>query len=69
MGDVVDFPGPTKVDLPTKTVIEAAEKAELETVIIVGWDKEDELYVAANKSKTGDLLLLLELAKKILLRG
>lgn len=65
--NVVILGGWTKVDLPPERVINAAQENEVNPVVIVGKDKDGELYFAATTSNTGEVLLLLERAKKRLI--
>lgn len=64
--NVVDFPGITKLDLDPDRVLNAALGKTTECVI-VGFDKEGELYFASSKADGGHVLWLFELAKKELL--
>ena len=58
----------TYLDVPVERVLDAA-KGRLDggAVIIIGRDKDGELYFAANKADGGDALWLLEKAKLLLL--
>lgn len=69
MGEIVEFPGYTVGDIPEELVLEAAERYLNRSLpmIIVGYDENDELYVASTKSEVGELALLLERAKNFLL--
>lgn len=51
--------------LPDKVLNGALGK--LESVVIMGWDKDGELYFASSKADGGDILWLMEKAKKLLL--
>jgi hypothetical protein len=67
MGDVVNLPVITTLDLPPERILQAAMDKDLDEVVIVGFDKNGELYFASNKSDGGGVLWLFELAKKALL--
>jgi len=67
MTNVIDLPVITTLDLPPSRVLEAAIEADLQDAIVVGYDAEGEFYFAASKADGGDVLWLLELAKKQLL--
>lgn len=56
----------TRLDIPVERVLEQA-KDNLKDVVLVGWDKDGELYFASNKANGGEVLWLLEKAKKLLL--
>ena len=56
----------TKLDLPPDRILEAAQD-QLDTVVIMGWDKSGEFYFASSIADGGDVLWLMEQAKKRLL--
>lgn len=64
MGEVVQLDVSTSLDISPAKVCEGAIEAELKSVMLMGWDKDDQLYVAASTGDLGELLLLLELAKQ-----
>ncbi len=66
MGEVVYFDGQTKLDIPADRVLETAV-GTLDSVVVIGYDKEGNEYVAASTSNLPDVLWLLERAKKMLL--
>lgn len=66
MGDVVTFTGITKLDLPPDRILEAAV-GQLESVVILGYDKEGKEYFASSLADGGDVLWLMEKLKKQLL--
>lgn len=65
MGDVVLLDTVTLLDIPADRIIEGAK--DLKDVVIVGWDADGEFYFASNLADGGDVLWLLEKAKKDLL--
>lgn len=67
MGEVVDAGIITTLDIPPKRIIEGAVNADLETVIILGYDKDGEEYFASSTGTTGTILLLMERFKLQLL--
>ena len=67
MGEVVLMGGVTRLDLPPERVLEAAITVGLTDAIVIGWDKEGELYFASSIAGGADVLWLLEKAKKELL--
>jgi len=64
--NVVMLNGYTRLDIPANRVLEGA-KDQLKDCIIIGWDKEDKLYIASSTAKTGDLMVLVKLAEDDLL--
>ena len=69
MGEVLEFTGATKVDIPPEKVIEGASEERLKSVFIVGWDQDDNLFMASSDGSIGEILHLLEIAKRELLNG
>jgi hypothetical protein len=67
MGDVVDLPVITSLDIPAERVLRKALDADLECAVVIGFDKDGNLYVSSSKADGGDVLWLLEGAKKMLL--
>jgi len=63
---VIPFTGITKLDIPADKVIESA-LGNLEGVVILGYDKDGQEYFASSYADGGDMLWLLERAKKALL--
>ena len=66
MGDVVDFTGMTKLPIDPDKVLSAAI-GELDSVVIIGWDKDDDLWFSISHSEKEGILYLLESAKKNLM--
>ena len=65
--NVVPFPGSTTADIPPQSVLDGASAADLESVVILGWDKESNLYFASSNGYSPDVLWLLKAAEKELL--
>lgn len=66
MSDVVNFPGITSLDIPADQVLESAI-GQLSGVLVLGYDKDGREYFASSYADGGDMLWLLERAKKELL--
>jgi hypothetical protein len=64
---IIEFPGATFLDLEPERVLDGA-KDRLESVLVIGFDKDGQLYMAGSESDAGAMLLLLELAKARLMR-
>jgi len=67
VGDVIDFNGITRLDTPPDRVLEKAI-GQLESVVIMGYDKEGEEVFASSIADGGQVLWLLEQCKLKLLK-
>jgi hypothetical protein len=67
VGKIIELDCITKLDLPPERILENAKPLIGEGVVIVGWDTEGKLYFASSIADRGEVLWLLELAKKQLL--
>lgn len=56
----------TKLGIPVDRVLEAA-KGELDSVILIGYDKDGGEYFSSTIADGGEVLWLIERAKKLLL--
>ena len=66
MDNVIPLGNITKLDLDPDIVLENT-KGKLDSFVIVGLDKEGELYFSSTEADGGSALWLLEKAKKALL--
>lgn len=64
MGEVVDLPVITRLDLPPERILSAALSAGLESVVIAGFTKDGEFYGASSYADGGDVLWALEMLKR-----
>lgn len=64
MGNVVHWPGVTKLDLPVERILDRAAEAKLSGALVVGWTEDGEFYAASSYADGGDLLWLLEMTKR-----
>jgi hypothetical protein len=55
----------TRLDIPPERVLNNLPK--MKSVLVMGWDENDEFYVASSMSDGGDVLWLMELTKKKLM--
>jgi hypothetical protein len=69
LGDVVLLNVVTRLDIPVQRVLDGAVSADLEEVVVIGYDKEGQFYFSSNKANGGSVLWLLEQAKKELLNA
>lgn len=58
----------TYLDMPADVILEGAI-GRMDGVVIMGWDKEGELYFGSTYADGGAILWLMELAKKRLMEG
>lgn len=68
MAEIIDLQVVTTLDIPAERCIERARGADLEEVVIVGFDKDGELFFSANKADAGAVIWQLEMAKHRLLK-
>jgi hypothetical protein len=64
---VVPFTGITKLDLPAERIVSGASAANLETVVVIGFDGNGDFFFSSNKADGGEVLWLMELARKKLM--
>ena len=57
----------TTLDIPVERIITSAEEANLESIVVIGWEDDGSFYFASSISDGADVLWLLEKAKKQLL--
>ena len=67
--NVVPLNCTTTLDIPVDRVLDAAKEEVKDVVIVIGRQEDGKLYAASSISDVGDLLVLLELAKRTLLDG
>lgn len=65
LSNVTKLPCITTLDIPPDTVLEAA-MGKLESVVVIGWNHEGDLYVAGTSSKPAEVAWLIENAKQLL---
>ena len=58
----------TRLDLPVDRVLEQA-KDHMEHVVLMGWDKDGDLYFASTFANGGEVLWLMEKCKEALMRA
>ncbi len=67
MGEVVELPVVTTLPIPSQRLLRKAIDGGVTNVVIIGYDPEGEFWFASSDADGGDILWLLELAKKKLL--
>ena len=67
MSDVVVLPVITKIDCPAERILNGGLEKGLESVVILGYDKDGDEYFASSIADGGTVLWLLERLKRQLL--
>ena len=67
MNNVIPLGNITSLDLPTDRVLEECKGDCTDGVVVLGFDDDGELYFASSIADGGEVLWLLEMAKKNLL--
>lgn len=65
--NVVNFTGITRLDMDPERVLESA-RGKLKSVVIMGYDEDEEEYFASSIADGGTVIWLMERAKLKLLR-
>lgn len=65
--NVVEWNGVTTLDSPPTRILAKAAGAKLSTCVVIGSDALGEFYFASSVADGGDVLWLMEVAKKKLL--
>lgn len=63
MTHIIDFPGWTRINSDPNKALEKAMHADLDSVLILGFDKQGNEYTHTSIACGGDVLWLLERAK------
>lgn len=69
MTNILPFTGTTTVDQPPETVLERAKGWGMERCVILGYRPDGSVAFGGSFSDTGDILLLLELARQFVIDG
>ena len=65
--NVIELDGETTLDIPVERVISGALEKDLETVIVLGWNEEGEMYLASSTGSRPNMYYLLDSAKVALM--
>lgn len=66
MGNIVQFPGNTCIPESAESFLNKAKEWEADSCIVIGLNKNEELLFGGNLSEVGEIILLLEMAKKFI---
>ena len=58
--NVIQFHGNTTLDIPCDRVLQGAQEAKLKTVLVIGWDENDQMYSACSTGDNRETLWLLK---------
>lgn len=61
---ILTLPVITTLDIQAERVLDAAKENNLQTAIVIGYDADGEFYFCSTAADGGDVLWLLETAKK-----
>lgn len=67
MSNVIELDVVTRLDIPCERALRRAAEADLQSVIVIGRDKDGELFFSSSMADGGDVLWLMEIAKKELI--
>lgn len=65
--NVVMWNGVTRLDIPAGRVLRGATEADLSDVVVIGFDGDGDFYFSSSYAGGGDVLWLMELARKRLM--
>lgn len=68
MGDVVNFDGPTTLDIPPDKVLQGAIDSKLVSVIVIGETVGGEIYHASSTADLAEMILAVEIFKAELMK-
>lgn len=60
MGNVINLPVVTTLDIPAERILNKAIESDLKEVMVIGTDKEGNFYFASSFGDGGNVLWLLE---------
>ncbi len=67
--NVIPLDVETFQDIDPKKITEAADKVDFEHVMIVGWEKNGEMYFASSQGSAVEIVLDLEICKRMIMDG
>lgn len=56
--EILKFGGGTYLDVPNEKVLDGAKAADLESVLVLGWNKDGTFYAASSDGELGHNTLL-----------
>lgn len=67
MSNVVELNCETTLDLPADRILSRALDADLDTVVVIGYDKQGDFYFASTTADGGNVVWLFEKGKLALM--
>ena len=61
--NVIEFPGPTLLDIPPEKILTGALEAKLSMCIVIGECANGEIYTATSTGDLAEIILALEMCK------
>lgn len=68
MGELIDLPVITTLDLDPEQVLRRAQAAGLQGVVVLGYDRDGKEYIASSYADGGNMLWLLRRAEHRLMK-
>jgi hypothetical protein len=65
--EIIELDVVTSLDIPVERVLRKAREAGLESVVVIGWDEDGDLYFASSLASGPEVVWLLEKTKANLL--
>lgn len=69
MSNVIKFTGATTNDIEPDVILESAKNEMLSECLVIGFQPDGQLYFAGSTGDVGQILTMIELAKKQLMDG
>lgn len=66
--NVIEFPGPTLLDIPPDKILSGALGAKLVMRLVIGETEDGEIYSSTSTGDLAEIILALELAKAAFLK-
>lgn len=68
MPKVVQFPGVTRLDKDPNQILQDAVDRDLDSVLVMGYDKDGDIYMKTSHADGGEVMWLMELCKARLVK-
>lgn len=68
MNNIIKLPTTTTLDIPVEDILNGAASADLDDVLVIGYESDGTLYVASSSASLADLYLMANIAGDFLLK-